>query len=121
MYGVGEGREVGAHRFVFEALSGTVPDGLELDHICRTRSCVNPEHLEPVSHRENVLRGVSPSAARARQAACSKGHPLVDANLRIQRSANRTKRVCRMCARERTRKLTASEYWAANRAKAVAK
>lgn len=51
------GRMWGAHRFVYTLLVGPVPDGLELDHLCRVRACVNPDHLEPVTHEENVRRG----------------------------------------------------------------
>lgn len=54
---------VTAHRYAYETLVGPIPDGQELDHLCRVRSCVNPAHLEPVSHRENVLRGTSSWAA----------------------------------------------------------
>lgn len=49
-----------AHRVMWELKNGPVPDGLELDHLCRNRACVNPDHLEPVSHRENCMRGQSP-------------------------------------------------------------
>lgn len=51
-------RLVGAHKFVFEALVGTVPEDMELDHTCRNRNCVNPEHLETVTHRQNIVRGM---------------------------------------------------------------
>jgi len=46
-----------AHRWVYEHLIGPVPEGKEIDHLCRNRNCVNPEHLEPVTHRENTIRG----------------------------------------------------------------
>lgn len=52
-----DGRLVGAHKAYWERENGPVPDGLELDHLCRVRKCVNPAHLEPVTHRENVRRG----------------------------------------------------------------
>lgn len=48
-----------AHRFAYELLVGPVPDGLQLDHLCRNRACCNPEHLEPVEGVENRLRGVT--------------------------------------------------------------
>jgi hypothetical protein len=51
------GRYVAAHRLVYEALVGPVPEGLELDHLCGNPSCVNPDHLEPVTHQENMRRG----------------------------------------------------------------
>lgn len=51
------GRAVRAHRFSYELFVGKIPDGLELDHLCRYKSCVNPKHLEPVTHQENVIRG----------------------------------------------------------------
>lgn len=61
-----------AHRVSYEFLKGKIPDGLTLDHICRNRRCVNPDHLDPVSHRENNLRGLSPAAIHARKKACPK-------------------------------------------------
>lgn len=60
------------HRLMYEHLRGAIPFGLTLDHLCRVRCCVNPWHLEPVTHRENVLRGASVLAANARKAACPK-------------------------------------------------
>ncbi len=93
---------VKAHRHAYEALRGPVPAGLELDHLCRNRACVNPDHLEPVSKRENVLRGEGPTAINARKTHCAKaGHPLTDDNVRIQRGTN--SRTCIACAKERSR------------------
>lgn len=92
-----------AHRVAFKALRGPIPDGLELDHLCRTRCCVNPWHLEPVSHIENVRRGevgavLAASAARERSKThCPTGHEYSEAN--TYRGPN-GKRRCRTCARE---------------------
>lgn len=55
----GTGKVVPAHRFIYEQHKGPIPDGLELDHLCRNPSCVNPEHLEPIQHNENVRRGAT--------------------------------------------------------------
>jgi len=55
-----------AHRFAYEQLVGDIPRGLQLDHLCRVRNCVNPEHLEPVTSRENILRGEGICAVAAR-------------------------------------------------------
>ena len=55
-YWAGKGQS--GHRVAYEVLVGTIPDGLQVDHLCRVRRCVNPEHLEPVTHRENVRRGL---------------------------------------------------------------
>ena len=69
------GRTVSVHRIAYNELVGPIPDGLTLDHLCRNRWCVNPEHLEPVTNRENVLRGVNPPAQNHRKQKCLKGHP----------------------------------------------
>ncbi len=53
-----DGKAIGAHRAVYEAHKGKIPDGLVIDHLCCNRSCVNPDHLEPVTQRVNVLRGM---------------------------------------------------------------
>ena len=72
--------QVKAHRWVYEHMMGPIPAGLELDHLCRNRSCVNPAHLEPVTHRVNVLRGLCPPAVNARKTHCVKGHEYTPEN-----------------------------------------
>lgn len=64
-----------AHRLVYSVLVGPIPDGLTLDHLCRNESCVNPEHLEPVTMRENLIRGTGFVAGNVRKTHCPQGHP----------------------------------------------
>lgn len=83
------------HRVGWRLLRGPLPDGLVPDHLCRTRNCWNPEHIEWVSPRENIIRGVSPTARHAAQTHCKRGHPLSGNNLRM---VNRGKsRKCVTC------------------------
>jgi hypothetical protein len=78
-----EGRFVLAHRVAYEQYKGAIPDGLVLDHLCRVPACVNPDHLEAVTQRENALRGVGITAQLARQTHCKRGHSLSGENLHI--------------------------------------
>ena len=96
--GIG-GKEYLAHRIVYEMLIGPIPDGLELDHKCRVRPCVNPDHLEPVTHIENVRRGEAGFARRNQYLSrthCPHGHPWTHEN--TIRNA-RGHRHCRECLR----------------------
>jgi hypothetical protein len=101
-------RLVLAHRFAFEALSGPIPDGMVLDHLCRTKACVNPAHLEPVKQSRNIGRGVNKGARAIRTDACWRGHALSGENVYINPSGYRQ---CRECQRRRSR-----EYKARKRA-----
>jgi hypothetical protein len=96
-YGVAwfEDRQQPAHRAIYALLRGPVPTGMELDHLCRVRSCVNPEHLEVVTHRENTLRGSSIVAVQARKTHCKRGHPLSGENLSIRKDGGRECLACR--------------------------
>jgi hypothetical protein len=87
-----------AHRWSYEHNVGPIPDGLSIDHLCRVTYCVNPEHLEPVTHRENVLRGIAPAAEHARKTHCPQGHPYDEANTWV--SPRTGWRGCRACNRE---------------------
>lgn len=94
-----------AHRVAWELVHGPVPDGLELDHLCRNPSCVNPDHLEPVTHQENVRRGLAAVLGGQRQRAkthCPQGHPYDERN--TYRSPATGKRQCRCCRTAATRR-----------------
>lgn len=81
-----------AHRVAYEHLVGPIPDGMQLDHLCRNRTCINPAHLEPVTARENVRR------ARSLVSQCPSGHPYDEENTRIYDG----RRYCRACHRARS-------------------
>lgn len=96
----GVSRSVGAHRVAWALVNGEPPEGLVLDHVCRVRGCVNPDHLRLVTNRENILAGISPSAVNAAKVTCSNGHDLSTARITTDGS-----RSCRDCHRERGRDL----------------
>lgn len=87
-------RAQGAHRAIYTLLRGPIPDGLDLDHLCRTRACVNPQHLQPVTRQINLLRG-----ERANPTHCKAGHPLIRENIYIYQRLNRLSPhiQCRTC------------------------
>ena len=95
-----EGRVVPAHRWSYEDAIGPIPDGLVIDHLCRNHSCVNPAHMEPVTHVENVKRGIAADLIYARQAQqthCKQGHELTEENVYWYGR----RRQCRVCRKER--------------------
>lgn len=89
-------RLVPAHRWIYERIYGAVPKELSLDHLCRTRDCVNTRHLEPVTTQVNLLRGVGKTAKNAQKTQCPKGHPYEGDNLYIDQTGRRH---CRECGR----------------------
>lgn len=98
------------HVWAFEVLKGPVPEGLELDHLCRNRRCANPDHLEPVTHQENVARGRSANRSKF---SCIAGHALEGDNLYVTPTG---KRMCKECRRRRSREYGRRTGWAAAKA-----
>lgn len=93
---IGDGVSRRAHRVVYELFVEPIPEGLQLDHLCSVRNCVNPDHLEPVTGAENVARSPNtPMARRRAQTHCMRGHEFTPANTRLIR--NGAGRSCRRC------------------------
>ena len=97
-----EDEAVGAHRFAYELVKGPIPEGRQLDHLCRNRLCVNPDHVEPVTQHENLLRGEGFAGINSRATHCPKGHPYSGENLYVR--PDRPGRGCKECKRESVRK-----------------
>jgi len=94
----GRGGTCRAHRFAYEALVGPIPSGYQLDHLCRNRRCVNPDHLEAVTSSENLRRSAHPSVRRRHDLHCQRGHAFAGTNLGHDRHGQR---YCKECARQR--------------------
>lgn len=115
----GRKRDVGAHRFSWAAFRGPIPPGLQIDHVCRNTLCVNPDHLEPVSSKENVRRGKAALGRWGRQrdshrTTCNHGHPLNDDNvLYYARADGYVVRICKPC------RARSSREWKARRRNAA--
>lgn len=88
------------HRLAYEAWRGPIPEGLQIDHLCRVRNCVNPDHLEAVTPRQNVMRGRTPAAANAAKTHCPRGH---EYSVQNTRRGSKGERCCRACDRDRAR------------------
>jgi hypothetical protein len=94
-----DGKAQAAHRVAYEEAIGPIPEGLELDHLCRNRACVNPEHLEPVTHAEDNRR------AAAARTTCRQGHPWDEENTYVWNNI----RYCRACNRAAKRRAKRAE------------
>lgn len=91
-----------AHRVAWEWLRGPIPFGLDIDHLCRVRNCVNPDHLEPVTRRVNLLRGKTIVSAQAQRTHCPNGHEYTEENT-VKWNRHRS---CRICTNQRLQKYT---------------
>lgn len=89
-----------SHRVAYELARGPIPEGRVLDHLCRNKACCNPDHLEAVTQKVNVLRGESFAARNAQKTHCLRGHPLSGDNLDRDALGGR---LCRTCIRDRRR------------------
>ena len=90
-----------AHRFSYELFKDKIPNNLQIDHLCRNPSCVNPNHLEIVTSKENTYRGNSFQGINSRKIHCIRNHPLSGNNLYVRPNNSR---VCRICQRLSDRK-----------------
>lgn len=103
-----QGRTYLAHRLVWEALVGPIPDSLEVDHLCLNRGCCNPDHLELVTHAENMRRSqASVAAQNRRKTHCARGHPFSGDNLYINPGTGQ--RHCRICTNESVKRFQARQ------------
>jgi len=90
-------KNIQAHRWVWELVNGQIPEGFVIDHICRNRKCVLPEHLRMITQQENIMAGLHNIDNRSN---CNQGHPFVKENIMIRKSG---KRECAECNRIRAR------------------
>jgi hypothetical protein len=97
-----------AHRFAYELLVAPIPEGLQIDHLCRVRHCVNPDHLEAVPQSVNILRGTGPAARNHDATECTHGHPFDEDNTYIRPNGSRS---CKQCHRLTVRRASGRWCW----------
>lgn len=101
---IGPGVWAGAHRVAYELIVGPIPEGLDLDHTCGNKSCVNPDHLDPVTRAEHMRREL---ARRGRIVACKYGHELNALTTRFIKHGDHMERICSQCSINRKRRFNA--------------
>ena len=89
------GKTLKVHRYAWMLLRGPIPNDYPLDHLCRIKNCVNPDHLEPVPQRVNVVRGIGPTAINARKTHCVNGHEFTPENTYRRSDGDRECQTCR--------------------------
>jgi hypothetical protein len=98
-----DGQKLYVHRLAARVQHGDIPSGYTVDHLCRNRACIRPTHMDVVTRRVNVLRGIGPAAVHARATHCPQGHEYNKANTYWWRTPTGEGRRCRVCQRERKR------------------
>lgn len=98
------GRPMLAHRVAWEMHRAPIPEGLVIDHLCRNPACINPDHLQPVAQKLNLLRGNTFNARNVAKTHCLQGHPLIGENLYLNSHGGRHCQACRKRNREAWRR-----------------
>lgn len=101
-----------AHRWSYKHFVGEIPKGLVIDHLCHNPKCVNPKHLEPITHFENIIkRGISNAAyINSRKTHCKYGHSLSPPNIYISKNKYNGMRVCKICHAKRVKRYLKKRY-----------
>jgi len=99
-------RQKRAHRISYEIFKGKIPEGLVIDHLCKNKICINPNHLEAVTDRTNILRGNGLAAMNIKKTHCKNGHPYSGDNLKIWKR----ERLCKICVSNNQKKYYKKKY-----------
>lgn len=97
------GHGIAGSRWAYQHFVGLIPEGLQIDHKCRVRCCVNPDHLRPLTQKENILCGIGAAALNAQKTHCVNGHEFNKANTYLHVRLGTLRRCCRICQSENKR------------------